>query len=134
MKLSTIFKAVTVVSTIATVGLFAYSKTREAKKIKMVKNIEDTVEPEESENTESVEKVKSELSNFTTKEKNAVILGGTLCGLTGGLIVYATLVPICCRVGDCLIVYKLVQKATANGNLTIEELIDLAYNRGQEVA
>lgn len=128
MKLSTIFKAVTVVSTIATVGLFAYSKAREAKKIKMDNDIEDVVEPKES------EEAHSDLSDFTTKEKNAAILGGTLCGLTGGLIVYATLVPICRRIGDCLIVYKLVQKATGNGNLTIEELIDLAYNRSQEVA
>ena len=132
MKLSTIFKAVTVVSTIATVGLFAYSKVREAKKIKMDNDIEDVVEPKESEDIKFAEeetiakKVKKTMGTITPKQW-AISLGvGCICALIA--------LPVSTVASYCYVVCALVRKAIDNGNLTIEELIDLAYNAKPEVA
>lgn len=127
MKVSTILKAVVAVAAIGGIGAAVCSKTKAEKEIKMAENIEAE---EEADN----KKVKNNASKIITKENIDAVLGGVCCGLAGGLLTYTIMVPLTHKIADHVVVYKLVQKAIENNNLSVEELINLAYETNQEVA
>lgn len=117
MRISTIVKAVSVVAAMGVVGVTVYSKVKE--------NKETTTEPEVK--TEEVkESEKPEPAKIDTKRVVLACSAGCVCG---GLI----LVTMPAILGRKMICHYAIE-AVKNGNLTMEELIELAKGENQEVA
>lgn len=113
MKLSTVFKVVTAVAAVCTVGTIAYKATTKKD------NIED-VEPVD------IDDMCDEVADSITPKQivTAVVVSGACVLLSVPLITYMLYRSTLC---------SLTQKAINNGNLTFEELMRLANKTSQEV-
>lgn len=128
MKLSTVLTITTVISSVATAGVCLYLDNKRNKKVQ-----EKTVEKvtvsdnEENDEEESVE-TKSNVNCAVTMVIAAV--GGVVLGQVYSKVA----VPKILRHLERDIVYETFQRAEANGNLSFDKLIELAYKVKQEVA
>lgn len=117
MRISTIVKAVSVVAAMGMVGVTVYSKVKE--------NKETDTEPEVK-NEEAEEPEEPEPAKIDTKQAVLAVSAGCVCG---GLI----LVTMPAILGRKMICHYAIE-AVKNGNLTMEELIELAKSENQEAA
>lgn len=117
MRISTIVKAVSVIAAMGVVGVTVYSKVKENKET----TTEPEVKTEEEKEPEEPEPVK-----IDTKRVVLAVSVGCVCG---GLI----LVTMPAILGRKMICHYAIE-AVKNGNLTMEELIELAKGENQEVA
>lgn len=118
MKTSTLLKVASAVTAIVAVGAAIYSKT----KCEVQKENEDV--EEETVETNEVKTVVTEV--LKNKQVANVAFFGVACG-------FVWLITMPARIGRRAICHYAIE-AIHNGNLTMEELIDLAKNVNQEVS
>lgn len=128
MRVSTIFKAVATVAAIGLVGVKVYSKVKENK----TNEVESEVKTEETVEDDSEEDSITGFKDMTIKQRAVVIEVSAVGGLLTGFLLLVITTPFRIESLYRRIVCHCVERAIDNGNLTFEELIDLAHNVSQE--
>lgn len=121
MKASTLLKVASAVTAIVAVGAAIYSKTK-CESQKEIDN--ETVDTEEVKEDNEVKSVVTEV--LRNKQVTSVAFFGIACG-------FVWLITMPARIGRRAICHYAIE-AIHNGNLTMEELIDLAKNVNQEAS
>lgn len=128
MRVSTIFKAVATVVAISLVGVKVYSKVKENK----TNEVESEVKTEETVEDDSEEDSITGFKDMTIKQRAVVIGTAVIGGLLSGFFLLWITTPLRLEAIYRRAVCYCVERAIDNGNLTFEELIDLAHNVSQE--